>query len=453
VESPDPESRAGVARAHFRLAQVRRLLGEFDNAQRSMHRAADLFASLANDSTARPEFRHQALTAQVEVLLDRAVHAHRVPGQGDPRALLRQALRLLETLPADYQAQERVTVQAGVHLHLAQNARNSEPARVEGDYRQALTWYSRLESRFPHSPAWRPGKARALQGLGVISLGRNQPLESERYLRAALDCMAGGSDASIETVSFLTRGYNNLGIHLMDQWGRPAEAEKEFQTALKYGDRWVRLLPGSPTPLLNLGGAYCNLALSLGKRNRYEEALPHLDRAAEYLRPVLRLGNSPIARRFLRNSLWTRALYRENSQQQAGAARDWRDLIVLVEPAEVPGVRTSQALAHARAGEHTSAAAVLTLLRGTHPTQPRAAYQLAIQWASLADSPLVPASARDAYLGFAVALLESAAAGGVFVDPLEADRLDAEPALQILADRPAFRRLQSLVRQRMKDEG
>jgi serine/threonine protein kinase/tetratricopeptide (TPR) repeat protein len=180
----DEAARAGVAAAHLRVGNIRRLLGELKAAEAAYQRARELYTGLAAEFPAQPLYRKRLASSQARL--------------------------------ADFYGA------------------TGRPKEAEEAYRHAADMQKQLAADSPRVPEYRLDLARMIGDLATFLLKAERRDEAaETYARAVgvLKQLAVDFSDGPEYLLELARSQNNYGVLLADT-GRPHEAEKAFLQAI-----------------------------------------------------------------------------------------------------------------------------------------------------------------------------------------------------------------------------
>jgi eukaryotic-like serine/threonine-protein kinase len=268
----DEASRAGVAQAHFRVANIRRRLGQVRQAEADYHRSRDLYTQLVSDFPAVPAYHRQLAHSRTRLgfLLD---------DTGRPREAEREyweALALYERLAADDPGEpgyrrdvETIYHNLGLLLQYAGQAQEAE-----AEYRRALAIEQRLAADFPDVPEYRQDLARTHNSLGVLLGSSGRRKEAEAEYRAALAVrqkLAADFPADSDYRDGLAASHNSLGLVLRNT-GRPGPAEEELRKGLAVRQQLVADFPAVPDYRQGLAQSHLNLGTLLQGTSRPREA-------------------------------------------------------------------------------------------------------------------------------------------------------------------------------------
>jgi hemoglobin len=220
---------------------------------------------------------------------------------------------------------------------------------------------------------------------------------------------AGGTAGARDDSFALANRYNSLGIQRAGE-GRRAEAEEFYQKALALYERLAVESPAVAQYRVGAEGSRINLAHQFAAKGGAEDALALYDRAVTALRAVL--DHSPqdtTARLYLRNAHWGRGLALTTLGRHADAVADYGRAAELTDGAGRAPFAARHAVALARAGDHTRAAAEVDALADAPGLPAGALYNLAGACAIAAGGGGASAERRA---DRAVALLRQAVAKG-----------------------------------------
>jgi tetratricopeptide (TPR) repeat protein len=140
--------------------------------------------------------------------------------------------------------------------------------------------------------------------------------------------------------------------------GKRAEAEQQYRQALALYEQLAADFPAAPQYQIDLGMASCNLGVLIATGGRPGKSLAWFAKAIRILTAVHDQNRRLVlARHFLRNSHWARAVAHDRLRQYAGAVKDWDRAIELSLPQEQPSLRATRATARLNAGQVAEAVA------------------------------------------------------------------------------------------------
>jgi serine/threonine-protein kinase len=305
-KSEDPALEATRGRAWGRLATLRAGMGQWKKALADSEEMRAIFARLAADFPAVPEYRHHLTVSRN----DRG-------------------------------------------LALAGLGRREE---AEAAFHQARTNQEQLVADFPTAPAYQE-LARGYYNLGLLlarDLGRRaEPEAAHRRARAIRAKLATDFPAVPQYRRELAASYNSLGTLLRSQQGRRTEAEVAFHEALTLKEQLVAAFPDIPAYRQELAQSYNNFGNLLQENPAQRgKAKAHYERA-RVIRTELAVAfpNNPAYRRDLaatHNNLG--ALLKELEGPEAAAAAYRQALAIREQLAaafpDVPDYRRDLAESH-----------------------------------------------------------------------------------------------------------
>jgi serine/threonine protein kinase/tetratricopeptide (TPR) repeat protein len=317
-----PEARAIRAEGLFRVALLRRKLGEQEPAQAEYWQATTLLEQLLAEFPTNPDYRRdlalcyhnlgnvlrdlnkaresekyfrQALALQAKLVAE-------FPGVlGHRRALANTHYNLsllLQNLGQRAEAEEQLALALGLRERLvaefpavaayrhdlAANHNNlaallqtlDKRTEAEEQYRQALRLQAKLAADFPDVPIYRQDLGFTHNNLGFLLLGLGQPVEAEEHYRQALELL---EKLTAEFPAFPTYRHGLAGAHnnlatLLQTLGRTAEAAEQHRQALDHQKKLVAEYSDVPAYRLELAGSHANLGRLfelVGKRKEAEQ--------------------------------------------------------------------------------------------------------------------------------------------------------------------------------------
>jgi serine/threonine-protein kinase len=248
--------------------------------------------------------------------------------------------------------------------------------------------------------------------------------------------------------------YGDLG-ELYLRGGQWARAEGAYRKAVGPAGEGAPGRPDGRRPSTAAGGCCCNLGVALFGQEKYKEALEWFDRAAAMLADVRkRTPEDATATAYHRNACAARARTLSRLGRHRDAVAAWDQALALADEQTRTGCRIGRALARARLGDHTRAAAeaadvaqVPTLTDGDRYDL-ACAYALASRAAGQ-DEKLAPAErercARD-HAERSIRLLEQAAENGFFKDTGKQERMRTDKDLDPVRTHEAFQKMEKRLR-------
>jgi tetratricopeptide (TPR) repeat protein/energy-coupling factor transporter ATP-binding protein EcfA2 len=246
-QQPDSEAlQREIARAHFRLGDIYRLLNRVDEARRHYDEASQRFAALVQAHPGNPEYRQSLGNVQNwmgELLRPLDGSAQTAEAAYDRALALQAALEREFPDDVDYR-QELARTHYNRGILRAQHGGAAGP-----DYQQAITLLTPLAT--DDRPSARQELARALNNYGLL-LGREQrPADAQDAFRRAMaihEDLISRDPRNREYRSELAKFANNLAIVLLEQ-GTPSEALAPNQRALDLFGELTRPIPALSSEL------------------------------------------------------------------------------------------------------------------------------------------------------------------------------------------------------------
>lgn len=286
-QKPDSEAlQAEVARAHFRLGDIYRLLNRVNDAQGHYQEAASGFAALAEAHPSSPEYRQALGNVQNwlgELMRPMDGGAKTAEAAYDRALSLQAALQREFPDNVDYR-QELARTHYNRGILRAVSA--GQGGRAGEDYAEAILLLTPLASG--DRPSARQELARALNNYGLLLVGEQRAPEARDAFRRAIrihEELVAGEPGNREYRSELAKFSNNLAIALLEQ-GAAGEAQAANQRALGLFEGLARPVPALASEIA--------LALNLGGRI-YEEQGRSADAGRAYRAAVDALSSIPPA--------------------------------------------------------------------------------------------------------------------------------------------------------------
>jgi serine/threonine protein kinase/Flp pilus assembly protein TadD len=326
----DPEYRHRVAMNHGQLGMLLNDLGRLVDAEAALRQAVATGEEVAREFPRDSEYRYELAGSHnnlgaLLISLGRMSDAH--------EAHL-EAFRILEKLVAEFPAEPKFRHSlAGSHYNLGillDDLGKSDES--EAHYRQAIKLDGQLVREFPTVPEYRQDLAVSHTNLGLLMRDLARWEDAESSFREALPILESLVTDFPKVPGYrlsLAETYGRLGTTLSSQ-GKQSQAEDALRQAVARYERLNADFPGVPGYLVNLGGSYCNSGNMFRDGGQSEAALDWFKKAITTLEPVL--AQEPrltIAREFLRNSHWSRALALDDLGRRTEATRDWERALEL----------------------------------------------------------------------------------------------------------------------------
>jgi serine/threonine-protein kinase len=386
----DQTSRAGVAAAYFRIANLRAKLGQLADAEATYRRGTELYEELAADFPGVP--LHRQCLAGIHNSLATLLKDAGRPGEAE--AAYRRALTIGEQLAADFPgvADYRHNLAGGYSNLGALLEGTGQPKQAETAFRDALAVQARLVADFPGVAAYQQELARTHTNLGRVLQTAGRPKGAETAFRAALALrkqLAAASPAVPRYRQELADSHNRLG-GLLVATGRPKEAEAAYDEALAIQKQLVAVFPSVPAYRSDLtAGLFYLGALRKATGRPREAEAPFRDAVAILKQLAADFPTVPSYRHGLASSQTMLANLWSNAGRPKDAEAAFRDAVALLErlvadfPA-VPGYKNDLAQSRNDLG---------VLLADTgRPQEAQAAYRqaLALRRQLVTDFPTVP---------------------------------------------------------------
>jgi serine/threonine protein kinase/tetratricopeptide (TPR) repeat protein len=362
--------------------------------------------------------------------------------QEEALAGYREATALWQQLVADFAAVPEYREHlAANHHHLGNLLRDlGKLSEAEAAYGQALALLELLAAEFPARPQYRRRLAAGYGNLGALLTNRGRGAEAEAAYRRALALqkkLAADFPARPEYREHLARSYDYLGVLLLDLH-KPAEAEAALREGLAIRAKLVADPAAVPRYRIDLGGTQLNLGHLFRATKQGEQALEWYGKAVTTLEGVLRqIQFDTTAQAYLLGAHLGRAITLQALKRHAEAAADWDRAAELSPEPRRAAVRMARALCRARAGQWEAATREAEEL--AQNADAARLFDAACVFALAAARPQEAGGppSREECGRRAVALLRQAVAGG----SKGAEDLKTEEALKGLRGRDDFKKL------------
>jgi serine/threonine protein kinase/tetratricopeptide (TPR) repeat protein len=433
--------RQEMAGSHNNLGFLLEELGKRTEAEEHLRQALDVQEKLAAEFPDTPAYRHQLAGSHNNLgnLLKN------VGKFAEAWKHYRVALGLHEKLAADLPGVPDYRQElAGSHHNLGNVLQLLEKSpEAEEHFRQALHLQEKLAADFPAVPAYRQQLARTHFVLGNLFQMLGKHAKAEEHHRQALGLLDElvldfpGVPAYRQE---LARSCNNLAILLQDL-GRRAEAEEKYRRALTLREKLAAEFPDVSAYQVELSGSLVNFGDLVRAGGNPADSLEWFARAIAILAPVVKQEPElAIARQFLRNAHWVRAVTLVQLGRHEDAVKDWDQAVALSPAADQGSFKALRALSQVKAGQVAAAVAEVAELTKTSKWT-------AAQWYDFARVYAL-ASARDKnkqeeYAVRAVELLRRALQAGY--NNVEQMQKDAD--LDPLRGRDDFKKLMEFLSQ------
>jgi tetratricopeptide (TPR) repeat protein len=285
-----PEARHQLGLAHYRLAKIQQVLGDYAMAQALSEKAIEILGELARTHPEAVEYQRDLAAGQFEL---GTVYSD-TGGVEKAEAAYKQALAIQEKLANDHPevAEYRralATTQDGLGYL---NFRADRFERAQASLEQALATWNQLIGDGSQVPEDRHGLANVQERLGRTYGYRGQSEKAEATLKGAVDtCQALVHDHpdAPEYRHSLARNYNELGDFYYNMH-QPEKAEAPYQQALRIFEKLAQEHPDVLEFTYDVG--YCHSCLAFNARDlgRLDAALASFDKATEILERVVSRG-------------------------------------------------------------------------------------------------------------------------------------------------------------------
>jgi tetratricopeptide (TPR) repeat protein len=323
----------------------------------------------------------------------------------------------------------------------------SQEARKE--YETARDLLKKLADASADVPDYRWRLGQIHNSLGVLLAKSGQPEAARAAYETARDLIRKLTDALPDEPQLqetLGQVHNNLAMTL-DDLGQHKAARAEHETARDVREKLITAFPSVVQYKIELGGTYCNLGNLFRDHDQPTDSLPWYDRAIRTLTPIYEKDRRDVmAKEFLRNSYWGRAIVCGQLKKHAEAVKDWDKIVELSPAPEQPSLRASRAIACLEAGQVADAVAeVAELTKGSKWS--------ADQWYNFAcvyalASGEIPDKKQE-YADRAMELLSQAVKAGL----RDAAHMAKDPDLELLREREDFKKLSAELEARQKESG
>ena len=378
--------RNDLAGIHFNLANLLRILGDRPAALAHLQSALELGEALVAELPGVARYR-LFLAGNYNAL---ATVLHELGRRSESGVQFERALTVAQKLDADFPAVPNYRSElALIHnnfghlLHVSGN----DP-RALSQYARALAIGEKLVAEFPGVPTYRQDCAAAHTNLGILLVGRGEPAEAAEQYRKALALIAKLA-ADAPGVPAYRRELAGVNLELGDllvKLGQDSAARQHYQQGIVIREKLVADFPNVADFQIDLGGTYVNCGIRIRSNGDAAESLNSFERAITLLRPLA--GNEPppmMAREFLRNGHWSRALAFEQLARHAEALQDWNKAVEFSPAAEQPNLRIERAFSSLRNGKMNEGVDEITELTKSSNWNAGQWYRLACAYAFAGD--------------------------------------------------------------------
>jgi serine/threonine protein kinase len=402
IDANDPVVRADTANAFAEASMLESHLGHPEEAEKLIRRALELIQSARADRPEEFEYLgiHVICLLRLTGLLMSTGRADKAVETGQ-ETVQKAELLAKKAAPDDLSRQELVAVCLEMYGNTLWALKRFADARVP--YRKGIEIRERID------PAKLPGVTSRLAGSlmneGVMFCSEQRIDEAEASFRRA--------EERLQSMS-----------------------QNEHVAAEDFVSRLSQLY-------MNWGGMLCNA-------KRFEEALARVDQGLNLLGPHRRSEpNDAGARQTCLELHGNRGLALSGLGKHHESIDEWKQVIELSREPVPAYHRIQLAMELVKAGEHAGASAQARLVQAARDLSGLDRYNLgalfAVCAAAARNDPSVLPDKRsrlvDSHISDALHEFRNAAEAGFFRDPAMLDQVKKDPDVEILRDRPEFRRL------------
>jgi serine/threonine-protein kinase len=264
--------RSSVANAYLRIGNIRKQLGQHEDAERAFRQALADFETLTKEFPAEPAYRQGLVNGHFGV-----GSLHQDAGQSkEAEEHYLDALAMLTQLTADFPgAPPYRQGLARAQTNLANLWRSTRPKEAEGAYIGALAIQKELAAEFPNEPVYRLELARSHEIVGALRGATGRPKNALKDFRAALAVLKQLNADFPGVAAYhheLGMCYYGQGSILSDPgWKR--EAEEAYQNALVIQRQLAADYPSVPLYRQDLARTHNNLGRMFERTGRIKDAL------------------------------------------------------------------------------------------------------------------------------------------------------------------------------------
>jgi serine/threonine protein kinase/tetratricopeptide (TPR) repeat protein len=270
ADFPDvPQYREKLARSQDYLGNELTELGKRAEAETALRRALDLLGRLAGDFPKVAAYRRELAVSNNN--LGNLLRLQRK--YADAEEAFRQAVSLDEQLAKESATYHSALARSRSNLASLLRERRKYAA-AEALYRQALSVQEKRVAEFPVVPKGRLELADSYHGLGIVLAEQRKPEEAETAIRQALDLRKKLADDFPKVVIYrrgLAADHNDLGTLLRRQ-NKYVDAEGAFRQAINLREKMVAEIGDVPRYHQELARSYDNLGVVLAELRKPEEA-------------------------------------------------------------------------------------------------------------------------------------------------------------------------------------
>ncbi|MHC5111009.1 MAG: protein kinase domain-containing protein [Planctomycetota bacterium] len=273
----DPDVRSETGRAYRRVGDIRKMLGEINEAEQAYRQSVGLLEEVVSEFPRAPGYAFELAKSYSKIA---AIFApgidlgHDAPSKGDDASL--EAIVLLEELTAESpNVPEYAALLAAIYSNHGNNNSNFSAHSKEVNNRQAIALWERLIASQPEVADYQAGLAMALKHRGDALLYSRQWDEAEgcydRFL-AISEKLVRDHPGSRRYREALTYAYHNQGWSGVVAPGRLAGAYEAYHRALALCRELQTNYPGILKYRLWAAHFHGDLAQVLNASHRFAEA-------------------------------------------------------------------------------------------------------------------------------------------------------------------------------------
>lgn len=271
-EAANPEARADLGEAKFRIAYINGALGRLPQAETALRQSLDILEELGQAPSSSAE-RRDHLASGYTNLSNLLVQTGRLPDAAiaAQRAIsIRKHLILEQPTVVEY-ARSLASVQSNLGVIYARLSRWNE---AESAFRSAISAQEQLAANHPQVPKYQAEAAGSHHNLARLLAKIGRASEAEAEARRSLEVFRKLADAHSEDPTYaadLARSYINLG-QLFSEQGRLTESEAEYREGVEIQEKLAKKYAAVPDRRADLATSRHELALLLYKLERFADA-------------------------------------------------------------------------------------------------------------------------------------------------------------------------------------
>jgi serine/threonine protein kinase len=293
--STDPQLRLETIRAYYLMGKIRRIFGQFRQAEEPLRQAIALAESALQQGLTEPEYREQIALGR-QALGNDLGPLFGLYGKAEQE--LSAALDLWRELAAKNPKDQRY------HLHIVEcqgslarkAAELGQTGKAEQLIRQTLDAHEQLKILFPHDHDLRRERAWAWRTLAHMLSGRGQDAEREKACRRAL---AEAQEIPRNTFNFyaLVGAQRDLGSVLLAR-GKQGEGEGLLARSTTEAQQLIAAFPSTPFAHRELGLSRMTQGRAFEARGNLAEAAKAYEQAAEQFVQAMRFRPDTLEERW-----------------------------------------------------------------------------------------------------------------------------------------------------------